>query len=220
MRRFVQGGTHHVLAAGRKPATALDDLAARVEQVTFDATDTATHGVFFDDAFSRHGPIDVVVVAFGVLHPPGKSEQDPDLAVEMADVNFTGAASALLHAARRMRDQGSGHLVVLSSVAGLVPRANFVYGSTKAGIDFLAQGLAASLADSPVGVTIVRPGFVRTSMTAHMDPVMFAVDPDDVAQAVVAGLATDRGVVWVPRVLRPVMALVRVLPPALARRLG
>lgn len=220
VRRFVAGRAGTVLAAGRKPTSDLDGLPVSVEHLSFDATDTAGHEAFFEDVFGRHRSIDVVVVAFGVLHAPDETEIRPGLAVEMAEVNYVGAVSALLHASRHLRRQGSGRLVVLSSVAGLVPRANFAYGSTKAGIDFFARGLAASLADTAVETLIVRPGFVRSPMTAHLAPVMFAVDPEAVADAVIEGLARSRRVVWVPSVLRWVMMVVRTLPPFLARRLG
>lgn len=220
VRRLVDEGTGTVLLAGRKPPTDLDDLAAAVEPLWYDATDTAGHRRFFDEVFARHRSIDLVIVAFGALHPPDDVELHVELAVEMAEVNYVGAVSALLHAARHMRRQGSGRLVVLSSVAGIAPRANFAYGSTKAGVDFLARGLAASLGDTAVEVLIVRPGFVRTPMTAHLKPVMFAVDPEAVADAVMDGLARHRRIVWVPAILRWVMAVVRALPPSMARRLG
>lgn len=220
VRRLVAEGAETVLLAARKAPDDLDDLTVSVEHLTFDATDTAGHEGFFDDVFGRHRSIDLVIVAFGVLHPPGDAELRPELGVEMAEVNYMGALSVILHAARHLRRQGSGRLVVLSSVAGLVPRANFVYGSTKAGMDFLARGLAASLGDTAVDVMIVRPGFVRTPMTAGMKSVAFAVAPEVVADAIVDGMAGNRRVVWVPSILRWVMMVVRFLPPAIARRLG
>lgn len=220
VRRLVDEGATTVLMAARSPASGLDDLGVAVEHLAFDATETSAHGAFFDDVFGRHGFIDMVIVAFGVLHPPDEADHRPDLAVEMAEVNYLGSVSAMMHVAGHLRRQGSGHLVVLSSVAGLVPRSNFVYGSTKAGIDFFARGLAASMGDTAVETLIVRPGFVRTAMTAGLKPAMFAVDPEAVAAAVMDGLTRRRRVVWVPSVLRWVMAAVRLLPASVARRLG
>ncbi len=110
--------------------------------------------------------------------------------------------------------------MILSSVAGLRPRpSNFVYGSSKAGIDFAGRGLASALADDGVHVLVVRPGFVETSMTAGMEQMPFSVSADTVARAVVEALARGDRVVWVPRVLRFVMALVRLLPERLVLRL-
>ncbi len=95
--------------------------------------------------------------------------------------------------AEQLRRQGHGTLVVLSSVAGVRTRAsNFVYGSTKAGQDGFATGLGHSLAGTGARVMTVRPGFVRSSMTAGMDEAPFSVDPADVAAAVAAGLRRKR----------------------------
>jgi hypothetical protein len=86
-----------------------------------------------------------------------------------ATTNFVGGISAGLAAARQLRLQGHGTLVVLSSVAGeRVRKANFIYGSTKAGLDGFALGLGDTLAGSGAGVMVVRPGFVAGRMTAGM----------------------------------------------------
>jgi decaprenylphospho-beta-D-erythro-pentofuranosid-2-ulose 2-reductase len=219
--RLVRDGTRTVVLAGRDggdgPELAGSDVT--VERVHFDATDTEGHAAFFDDVFERHR-VDVVILAVGVLHPQEQAEGDPNLAVEMIEVNVTGSASALLHAARHLRRRGAGRIVVLSSVAGqAVRRSNYVYGATKAAIDFLARGLTQSLEGTDVGVTIIRPGFVPTAMTAGMDPAPLSASPDQVADAVADSLASGRSPVWVPGALRWVMAVVRRLPPAIVGRL-
>lgn len=220
--RLVAEGADTVLLAGRAGvATWSPDLAAKVEHYTFDAADTAGHAGFIDEVFTRFRHIDVVVFAVGVRHDQTTAEAHPELAVEMAEVNLVGAISALLHVARRLEDQGSGRLIVLSSVAGVTPRrSNFAYGATKAGLDFFARGLAQALEGSSVEVLIVRPGFVHTKMTTGLRPPPFAVRPERVADAVIEALARRRRVIWVPSVLRWVMALIRLLPPRVVRRLG
>jgi decaprenylphospho-beta-D-erythro-pentofuranosid-2-ulose 2-reductase len=70
-----------------------------------------------------------------------------------------------------------------------------------------------------VKVTVVRPGFVRTKMTAGLKPAPLTVEAPVVAEAIVRGLETGAAVVWVPTVLRPIFAVMRVLPGALWRRL-
>ena len=222
VRRLVDGGAHTVILAGREPVESkLEDLPVEIDTVTFDAADTAGHESFFAEVFERHPAIDLVVVAFGVLHDQGDAERQPERAVDMARVNYAGAASAMLHVSKHLRHMGKGNIVVLSSVAGMVPRrSNFAYGSSKAAIDFLARGLQESLLGSGVDVLIVRPGFVRSAMTAHLQPVRFAVGPESVAEAVVAGIAGRRRVVWVPPILRWVMLAVRVLPSRVVQRLG
>lgn len=220
VRRMVDNGARKVVLAGRDTTTSTPLFDAEVDRRHFDAAQTASHREFFDGVFADHPDIDVVVFAAGVLHDQLAAEEDPALAVEMAQVNYTGTASALLHSARHLRRRGDGQLVVLSSVAGVRPRgSNFVYGSTKAAIDFLARGLSRRAAESDVHVLIVRPGFVRTSMTRDMEARPFAVSAESVAKAVVDGLARGDQVVWVPGILKWVMGLVRILPPALVDRL-
>lgn len=114
---------------------------ASVEIVGFDALDTATHGAVVDQVFDA-GDIDVIILAFGLLGDQSALEADPALAVQVIETNYVGAVSVGLHVARRLRAQGHGKLVVLSSVAGdRARRANFIYGSSKAGLDAFAQGL-------------------------------------------------------------------------------
>jgi decaprenylphospho-beta-D-erythro-pentofuranosid-2-ulose 2-reductase len=161
-----------------------------------------------------------VLLAFGVLGEQAEQEADPATAVHVARVNYVGAVSAGLHCATRLRRQGHGVLVVLSSVAGeRARRANFVYGSTKAGLDAFAQGLGDALHGSGAKVLVVRPGFVRSKMTAGRKEAPMTVTPEDVADAIVDGIRLGRHTVWVPAKLRLVMTVVRHLPRPLFRRL-
>lgn len=217
-----------VVLAGRDP-TALDAAAAalaassggRVETIEFDATDFDSHDAVIDKAAGLVGDLDVVVLAFGVL-----GDQDADAAggrgaVTVALTNYAGAVSAGLAAARRLREQGHGTLVVLSSVAGeRVRRSNFIYGSSKAGLDGFAQGLGDALVGSGAGVLIVRPGFVVGKMTAGMAKAPLSTTPEAVATAVAGALQRGAGVVWVPAPLRLVMMVARHLPRPIFRRLN
>ena len=111
-------------------------------------------------------------------------------------------------------------MVVFSSVAGVrVRRANYVYGSAKAGLDGFASGLADALHGSGVRLLIVRPGFVVGRMTAGMDPAPLSSTPAQVAEATARALARGRRTVWVPWALRPLFFGMRMLPQPLWRRL-
>ena len=100
--------------------------------------------------------------------------------------------------------------MLLSSVAGeRVRKANYVYGASKAGIDGFAQGLSDALVGSGASVLIVRPGWVRSKMTAGMEPAPLATTPEAVAAATVKALRAGRRIVWVPRALRPLMSIAR-----------
>jgi decaprenylphospho-beta-D-erythro-pentofuranosid-2-ulose 2-reductase len=225
-RRFAPRAKTIVLAA-RKPE-ALEPAAAElraagagtVEAVPFDATDYSTHDAFVDQTFGRFGDFDVVLLAFGILGEQGESERDARAAREVVEANFLGAVSVGVPVLQRLRDQGHGTLVVLSSVAAERARkSNFVYGSAKAGVDAFFQGFGDTLAGSGVHVMIVRPGFVRTKMTEGMQPAPFATDADTVAGAIVDGLRKGKEIVWVPGVLRWVMAVLRHVPRPVFRRL-
>jgi decaprenylphospho-beta-D-erythro-pentofuranosid-2-ulose 2-reductase len=216
----------HVVLAGR-PSPKLDAAVSALvaeglvgtSAVDFDAADTHAHDAMLASVFSE-SDIDVVLVAFGVLGDQEDFESDPDLAVRAAQVNYVGGVSVCLRSARLLRGQGHGSLVVLSSVAGERPRRNnFVYGSTKAGLDALAGGLADALEGSGARVLVVRPGFVRTSMTAHLEPAPLSVSAEEVAEAVVSGLRGRATVVYAPPVMRLVMSGLRHLPRAVFRRL-
>jgi decaprenylphospho-beta-D-erythro-pentofuranosid-2-ulose 2-reductase len=135
-------------------------------------------------------------------------------------VNFLDSGSLLLHSLRRLRAQGRGTLVVLSTVAAERPRAsNPVYGAAKAGLDALAHGLADASAGTGVRVLVVRPGFVRTRMTEGLKPAPFAASAEDVAESTVRALSGRAHTVWVPNRLRVIFAALRHLPRALYRRL-
>jgi len=214
-----KGGT--AILAGRDPKRHQGKpLGTETHHLYFDAADFSSHEKFFSETFAEHPLIDTVILAFGVLHNQDEIDEDPDLAVEMANVNHVGAGSALLHAANHLRHRGGGQIVVLSSVAGLRPRqSNYVYGASKAGIDFLARGLSRSVAAADVHILLVRPGFVHSKMTAGMVSRPFSVTPETVAKAVVDALARRDRVVWVPGILRWVMGAVRLLPQSIVDRL-
>jgi decaprenylphospho-beta-D-erythro-pentofuranosid-2-ulose 2-reductase len=226
LRRLVDQRTRRVILAGRdadRLSAAADDLrasgATSVECVAFDAVDTARHESMVDEAF-KGGDIDVVLAAFGVLGDQAQAEQDPLAAAEIARVNYVGAVSVLTAVAEQLRTQGHGVLVVLSSVAGeRARRSNYVYGSSKAGLDAFAQGLSDRLVGSGVRVMIVRPGFVHTKMTSGRAPAPLATTADAVADAIVHGIASGRAIVWVPPALRPMMMALRHLPRPVFRRL-
>jgi decaprenylphospho-beta-D-erythro-pentofuranosid-2-ulose 2-reductase len=213
-----------VVLAGRdrerlaQAAAALpDSLAVEIDE--FDAREPASAVAVVDRAFAA-APVDVVIVAFGVLSDQEECERMPQAAVDAFTVNLTAQAGAVMAAARAMRAQGSGVIVVLSSVAAIRPRrANFVYGAGKAGLDALARGLADALHGTGVRVVLVRPGFVIGRMTEGMEPAVMSVEPIDVGRAVAAAIRGRQALVWVPHRLRVLAAVMRVVPRPLWRRM-
>lgn len=218
--RTVVLAAHHPDRLGDAAAALRAAGATTVEVVGFDADATDTHSALVDDLFDRYGDFDVVLVAFGILGDQAQAEQDVAAALEIARVNYLGTVSVAVPVAHRLRAQGHGTIVALSSVAGeRVRRSNFVYGSSKAGMDGFLQGLGDSLVGSGVKVLVVRPGFVRSKMTEGMDEAPLSTTPDAVADAIVAGLARGSETVWVPGALRYVMMVLRHVPRPIFRKL-
>jgi decaprenylphospho-beta-D-erythro-pentofuranosid-2-ulose 2-reductase len=226
-RRLVQEGARRVVLAGRRPeaygeaeAQLRAAGATDVHRIAFDADAPDTHAGVVAQAVGLVGDLDVTVVAFGVLGDQSVDERDAAAALAVVRTNYLGTVSALTVLGERLREQGHGALVVLSSVAGeRVRRSNYVYGSSKAGVDGFATGLADALHGSGTRVLVVRPGFVRTKMTTGVDPAPLSTTADAVAEAVVKGLGRSATVVWVPTALRLVMSALRHVPRPLFRRL-
>ncbi|MFZ4281156.1 decaprenylphospho-beta-D-erythro-pentofuranosid-2-ulose 2-reductase, partial [Streptomyces rhizosphaericola] len=223
-RRLIALRTRRVWLAGR-PSPALDaaavelrDRGADVRTVAFDALDTDSHEEVLGKVFAE-GDIDVVLMAFGVTGDQARDEEQPAAAVRVAQTNYTGSVSAGLVCAGALQAQGHGSLVVLSSVAGeRVRRADFIYGSSKAGLDAFAQGLGDALQGTGVQVLIVRPGPVRTRASAGRPEQPFATTPEAVAGAIVTGLRRRSETVWVPGSLRGGTSAQRHVPRPLFRR--
>lgn len=217
-------GVSEVILAGRNQgamASRSSELGVAPVTVHFDAVDTDGHAATVDAVFAN-GDIDVVILAFGSLLEERGLATNIAQAMDMATVNYLGTYSVTLRFAKRLSEQAHGHLVALSSFA--VARArpdNYLYGSTKAGADFLWSGVRDELALSGVGMTIVRPGFVKTKMTAGLPSAPFSVSPHKVATQVTEAIRrSESGIVWVPGFLGVIALAMKLLPVGLLRRLA
>ena len=165
--------------------------------------------------------VDVVILAAGLLPDAEESFNDAQVAVNSTKVNFLGPIEIGTEVIQQFRKQGHGRLVVISSVAGERPRKdNYVYGAAKAGLDAWANGLADSVHGLPIRVLVVRPGMVRTKMSAGLPEAPFTCDPDVVGRAVLRRLNKGPALIWVPGKLRIVMSVLRHLPRFVFRRLS
>jgi len=217
-----------VVLAGRSDAlltAASDELrgagAADVATVRFDARAPGTAADTVTSCLeAAGGPVDLVIVAVGALGDQGRDEDDASHTLEVANVNYTWPVAALAELRRRMVAQGTGRILVLSSVAGVrVRRVNYLYGGAKAGLDATCVAMAEGLRGTGVTLQVLRPGFVRSKMTEGRTEAPFTTDVDAVADAAVAGLSSDATVLWSPPLLRYVYAVLTVLPQAIWRRL-
>lgn len=207
------------------PRTADAEAQARaagargVRVLDFDAAAPDTHAQVMDEAWSS-GDVDLAIVAFGLLGDQEQLWQDQPRAVTAAQVNFTGAVSVGVLLGQKMKAQGFGQIVAMSSAAGMkVRRSNFVYGATKAGLDGFYTNLGQALEADGVHVLVVRPGQVRTRMSAGVKEAPLTVDKEDVATLVYDGVRQHKRVVWAPPAFALVMLALRHIPGPIFRKL-
>lgn len=223
--RLASGRT--VVLAARRADQLTDERAAvlaagarTVHELEFDADDVASHQGLVDALVAEHGPIGTAVLAFGILGDQSRAEVDAAHAAAIVHTDFTAQVSLLTALTVAMRAAGHGSVMAFSSIAGVrVRRANYVYGSAKAGLDGFVQGLTDALRGTGVHVLLVRPGFVIGRMTAGMTPAPLSSTPQRVADAAVRALHARRSEVWVPRSLSVLALVFRMLPRSVWRRL-
>jgi decaprenylphospho-beta-D-erythro-pentofuranosid-2-ulose 2-reductase len=221
---YAQAGCAIVLAARQSQRLEADraDLETRyqvhVRVVEFDLNHTEPDAFF---AGLGEAPGTLVMVA-GLLGDQIESENDDAEAALVMHANYAGPARFILAAARLMRGRRSGCIIGVSSVAGDRGRAaNFIYGSAKAGFTAFLSGLRARLVKSNVHVITVKPGFVDTRMTAGMKlPPLITAQPEDVARAVLRAHAKRTDVIYVGRIWRVIMLVIRLLPEPVFKRLS
>lgn len=223
---FLDKGPAKVTLAARKDSPriagakdALEAKGATVEIVDFDATDFDSHPATVEAAFA-HGDVDVAILAFGTLGDQEELWQNHEAAVASAQTNFTGPVSLGVLLGQRFKAQGHGTIIALSSVAGMrVRRSNFVYGASKAGVDGFFINLGEALRDSGAKVLVVRPGQVRTKMSAEAGEAPLTVDVDDVAKATVEAVLSNRQSIFVHPLFQYVSLAFKFIPQSIFRKL-
>ena len=160
-----------------------------------------------------------VVVSAGVLGDQEQLETDRELRDRLLMVNFGNTIHFCEEARERLLGRGGGTLAVFSSVSGDRARKPvFLYGATKAGLSHYLEGLDHKYRRQGLRAVLVKPGFVRTGMTAHLEEPPFAGDPVPVAREILRAIDRGRPVVYAPAIWRAVMLVIRCLPRAIMRR--
>ena len=228
-RQMVQRGDR-VFILGRHVddlARSAADLDARgiagtaVGFASCDLEDPTSFGPALDAAAARLGRIDTVVVTAAMFATQATLEQDTPFTSRLLTVNFTNTVLFCEDARRRLMTGGGGTLCVFSSVAGDRGRKPVVlYGAAKAGVSRYLEGLDHRFHADGLRVICVKPGFVRTSMTAGLPEPPFAGNPDAVAADVLRAIDRGTAVVYTPPVWRLVMAVIRLLPRSVMRRVA
>lgn len=200
------------------------DLKARgassVTTVAADLNETERHGALTAAAVEALGGLDVALLAQGVLPDQRECEDDARQALAAVTANFTAPAALLTELAKVFERQGRGAIGVIGSVAGDRGRqSNYVYGAAKGGLGVFTQGLRHRLGRAGVSVTLIKPGFVDTPMTAGMakgGPLW--ATPEKVAEDIRRGLDNGDAVVYTLWFWRFIMLIVRFLPDRLFAR--
>ncbi|MFE9582835.1 decaprenylphospho-beta-D-erythro-pentofuranosid-2-ulose 2-reductase [Nocardia sp. NPDC006044] len=193
--------------------------ASQVDLIDFDALDTDGHPKVIDAAWDG-GDIDIAIVAFALDGDPEELWQNQRKAVQVAGINYTASVSVGVLVGEKMKAQGFGRIIVMSSVAGeRVRRSNFVYGSTKAGLDGFFLGLGEALRPHGPRVLVIRPGMVRTKFSAHVKEAPLTVDKEDIAVLAVSAAQKGKELIWAPGTFRYVMMILRHIPRPIFRKL-
>lgn len=187
-----------------------------------DLRDPEGFSLALDRADEALGGFDTVIVTAGVMGGDQASlEGDPETTADLLNVNFSHTILFCEEARRRLLSRGGGNLCVFSSVAGDRGRKPVIlYGATKAGLSFYMEGLDHKFHGQGLRALLVKPGFVKTGMTAGMDPPPFAGEARPVAERVLRAIDRGDSVVYAPSIWRWVMLAIRFLPRFVMRRIG
>jgi short-subunit dehydrogenase len=225
-RLYAKKGARFFLIARNEErlATIAADLrargAAQVEAANADLADLSVHANLVARAQSALGTLDRVLIAHGTLSNQRAAETSAETMAREIGINFLSAASLLTHVANVMELQRSGSIAVIGSVAGDRGRqSNYVYGSAKAGLGAFVQGLRHRMTPHGVNVTLVKPGFVDTPMTAGLPKggPLWAT-PAKVAADIMAAMEGGAAMIYTPWFWRWIMLIIRSVPDAIFRR--
>jgi decaprenylphospho-beta-D-erythro-pentofuranosid-2-ulose 2-reductase len=226
-RRFAQRGARLFLVArdSAKVESVAADLRVRgagaVNVFVMDANETGRLDSMLQNAWETLGHVDFALVAHGTLPDAARASADRAYLIEQFRTNAESVIVCLAGLGQRFKSQGDGVLGVIGSVAGDRGRAsNYAYGAAKAAVHAFASGLRAHLFRHGVHVLTIKPGFVATQMTAHLDlPARLTAQPDIVAARIESAVESRRNVVYTPGFWWLVMAIIRLLPEPLFKRL-
>jgi short-subunit dehydrogenase len=191
---------------------------SRISIISFDAVQFSSHGAWFDSLPFKP---EITICAFGMLGDQQQAERNWELARTILETNYIGAVSILNVVAEYYEQQKHGMIVGISSVAGDRGRqSNYLYGSAKAGFSEYLSGLRNRLFKSGVHVLTVKPGFLRTKMTAGLNlPPMLTDEPERAAKRIYRAVQRKRNVVYVKPIWFLIMLIIKSIPEIIFKRL-
>lgn len=170
--------------------------------------------------FKKLKVVDLIVIAHGFLGDQTQSENDSLHLNKILQTNFNSPLLLSMISAKYLEMQKSGHLLVFSSVAGdRGRRSNYSYGACKAGLSTFLEGLSYRLRPNGVFLTIVKPGFVDTAMTAHLKKNFLFANPQQVAKQIVKRLKNKDLIIYTPSFWRWIMMMIKLIPISIMRKL-
>lgn len=228
-RRFATMGRNLALCARRGDRLAelraeLRDIhpGIRCETYELDVTDHASVFSVFAEARASLGSLDRVIVNAGRSNGKPLGTGGFDVNADLVATNFTAALAQTEAAMTAFREQGAGHLVMISSFASVrgFPGGLATYSATKAAVAVLAEGLRLETAAVPIAVTAIHPGYIRSEMNARRRSAPFMVDNDRGCRQLVRTIEREPASAFVPAWPWTALAFaMRHLPPPLLTRL-
>jgi decaprenylphospho-beta-D-erythro-pentofuranosid-2-ulose 2-reductase len=195
--------------------------ASEVQTWVMDANNSEAIMPMLDAAWQAFGSFDVALIAHGTLPDQQRTQLDVAYAIAEFRTNAESAIACMVGLAAKFEPQGKGVIAVIGSVAGDRGRAsNYLYGAAKAAVEIFASGLRARLFSTGVHVLLVKPGFVATPMTAHLQlPAALTSTAAQAAADIIKAIDKRRDVLYTAWFWRWIMLIIRLLPPAIFKRL-
>lgn len=212
---------HRLVLLGRDPQKLQASFGAVAGAVACDLADVREVAAAVTRAAGLFSKVDMAIVAAGAFAEQEVFEEDRDARLQMLETNFRGTIEFCEAARPHLLQDGGGILCIYTSVAAVRARAKVaLYGATKAGLDYYLDAIGQRYQDQGLHVLRVRPGFVKTAMTAGLKPPPFAAEPAETTDSVMRAIRRRRRVVYTTPVWRWVMTVIRLLPRWLLRRSG
>lgn len=225
-RIFAERGDALFLAArnNEKLQAVANDLqvrgAAKVETMVVDLNDFDRHENIIQQATEQLGGLDIALIAHGILPDQKNCEQSYIETEKVMQTNFLSVISLLTPLANQMEQKKNGIIAVISSVAGDRGRqSNYIYGASKGGLNTFLQGLRNRLTPSGVTVITIKPGFVDTPMTAHIEKGPLFAKPDTIAKGIDRAIHKKKDVVYLPWFWWGILTILKAIPEGIFKRL-
>ena len=192
-----------------------DELGAGTIALELNVTDRGSFERFVEEVESQLGPLDILINNAGIMQLGAFLDEDERTTRRMIDINIYGVHHGSQIALERFVPRGRGHLVNVASMVGKAGYAGGVtYSGTKHYVVGMSEGLRGELRGSGVEVSVVMPVAVHTELGLGLGQArgVKQVEPEDVANEIVAALKEARFDVFVPRSVGPLTQFSSALP--------